>query len=269
MINKSINNKINQLNFQGRSDKELKSLYIKRNSLNIEPESFIYRIFRADFLLEDIKNSEITFVRVGPDSFADPLENPLLNKRFTEGNDSFTLGFLENYYASCWTNDPINKKWRWTEFLKGRTGVRIKVSLQKFMNRLMDTRDNHFMLHYFAVKVIYEDDQILDNLIASNDYTAFLDSLGQKGALLASTLSDSLEHEREIRIIYSYMPENQFVANRVKIKNSLCKLPFNWSDLIEEILMPDYLPIETYTTLESKFRGLGICCTIDSGKSEN
>ncbi|MND79120.1 hypothetical protein D3C80_708490 [compost metagenome] len=125
------------------------------------------------------------------------------------------------------------------------------------------------MLHYFAVKVIYEDDQILDNLIASNDYTAFLDSLGQKGALLASTLSDSLEHEREIRIIYSYMPENQFVANRVKIKNSLCKLPFNWSDLIEEILMPDYLPIETYTTLESKFRGLGICCTIDSGKSEN
>lgn len=269
LINEAINNEICKLNFQGKSDKELKSLYIKRNSLNVDPESFIYRICRADYLLEDIQNSEITLVRVDPDSFADPLENPLLNKQFTEGNETFTLGFLENYYASCWTNDPVNKKWRWTEFLKGRTGVRIKVSLQKLMNRLMDTRDNYFMLHYFAVKVVYEDDQILDALRASNDYTKFLDSLGQRGALLAATLSDSLEHEREIRIIYSHTPETQFAIDRVKVKNNLCKLPFNWSNLIEEILIADYVPIEIYTVMESKFRRLGICCTIENGKSVN
>lgn len=262
LINAMVNDEINRLNFQGKSNEELKDLFIKRNCLGVQSDIFVYRMFQTDFLLADIQGSMLSLSNVGPDSYGDLLENPLRDKEFTEGNDAFTLGFLENYYASCWTSDAVDVKWRWTDFLKGRPGVRVKVSLHKFMDRFMDLRDKFFMLHYYAVNVVYEDDQVIDALITDNNYATYLDSLGQRGALLAATLSDSLEHEKEVRMIYSYMPENEFVVNMVKIQDGICRVPFDWSNLIEEVLISSAVSDEVFNYVDSKLRDLGVACTI-------
>jgi hypothetical protein len=267
LINEEINNEINKLNFQGKNNEELKNLYIKRNSLNINTESFIYRICRADFLINDIKNSKITFTKICSDTYGDLLENPLLNKEFIDNNERFTLGFLENYYALCWTDDPADNKWRWDRFLEGRPGVRIKVSLHKLMDRLMNTQDIYFMMHYFAIKVNYKDYKTIDDLTSTNDYTQFLDSLGQRAALSVATLSDNLEDEKEIRTVYSYMPENSFIVEDVKIEKNLCKLPFDWNEVIEEVLIASYIPIDTYNSIASELRALGLSCTIERSQA--
>jgi len=267
LINEEVNNEINKLNFQGKSNEELKNLYIKRNSLNVNPESFIYRTCRADFLINDIKNSIITFTKICSDTYGDILENPLRNKEFIDNNEKFTLGFLDNYYALCWTYDATDNKWRWDKFLEGGTGVRIKVSLYKLMDRLMNTKDNYFMMHYFAVKVNYKDFKEIDDLTSTNDYTQFLDSLGQRAALSVATLSDSLEDEKEIRTIYSYTPENRFIVDNVKIENNRCKLPFDWNEVIEEVLIASYLPIDTYNSIVSELKNLGISCAIERSQA--
>lgn len=138
----------------------------------------------------------------------------------------------------------------------------MKVNLHKFMDRFMDVRDDYFMFHCYSVKVVYKDYEIIDELIRDNDYSKHLDQLGQNGAILAAALSDCLADEKEIRMIYSYMPENEFVASMVKVHNGICRVPFDWSSLLEEILVSPTVSDEILKELDAKFRDLGVACDI-------
>lgn len=263
MTNESILIEIIKRDSQGATPEELKHLYVERNIINCNPDSSIYRIIRTDFFIEDLKNSEITFANISPEVFGDVWENPLVTKIFNEGNDYFTLGFLENYYALCWTTDPTDEAWRWDRFLERKSGVRIKVSLRKFMHRLMNVKDNFFMLHYFAVGVTYKDFKAIDDLASDQDYKKYLDSLGQNALPLVTTLADHLADEKEIRILYSHTPgDNIFITENIKVTATICKIPFNWMDIIEEILIAGHISESEHSYIDSQLRDLGISCSI-------
>ncbi|KPA93731.1 hypothetical protein [Pseudomonas asplenii] len=262
MLNQEVNNEIIRGDFQGKTSAELKGLYVKRNSLNVSPGEHIYRLFRIDYLLKDVKESTLSLVKVCPDSFDDPGENPLIDKKFMENGDEILLGFLDCYYTLCWTDDPLDSRWRRDRFLRGRAGARVRVSLEKFMYQMMDERDRYFMLHCFAARVEYRSDEAMQALLSSNDYSVHLDSLGQGGALAVSTVTDFLEEEREIRIVYSYERDNAFVAEQVRLEGNLCRIPFDWTNIIEEINFDESVSKQEYEKLLAQLRSHGINCPI-------
>ncbi len=263
MYNKEINDEINRGNFQGKSHEEMKPLYIKRNSFDASGEIDIFRIYESKYFLEDIKKSIITLVNISPLVFGDPLENPILKKEFSDGNDNFTLGFLENYYGLSWTEEPEDQEWRWKAFSHGGTGVRVKVNLGRFLERYFDIQDKFFMLHYYVGKVSYHEAQQIEFWRDNSDYLDFLDSLGQLSALSLTELRNDFAEENEIRILYSYTPsDNDFVSNQVIVAGDICKIPFNWQGIVDEVLYDSRMSDPEINELKNALNSSGIKCPV-------
>lgn len=263
MYNEDINEEINRGNFQGKSHEEMKPLYIKRNSFDASGEIDIFRIYESKYFLEDIKNSIITLVNISPLVFGDPLENPILNKEFSDGRDKFTLGFLENYYGLSWTEEPEDQEWRWEAFTHGGMGVRVKVNLGKFLDRYFDIQDQFFMLHYYVGKVSYHDAQQIEFWRDNSHYSQFLDSLGQLSALSLTALRNDFSEENEIRILYSYMHnDNDFVSKEVSVSGILCKIPFDWQGIVDEVLYDSRMSELEINDLKNTLKSAGIKCSV-------
>jgi hypothetical protein len=269
MLNKDINREIQRANFQGKLKEEIKPIYIRRNAFGVSVDSDVYRIFQAHHFLEDIRKSEISLVNIHPLVFGDPYENPLLDKPFRDGSgELLTLnGIVENYYGLSWTEEETDEEWRWKSFTHGKHGVRVKVSLLKLLNEINNVEDNFFMLHYFVGKVIYHDASEIDDWVTNSHYIDFLDSLGQISALSLTKLRDDFEDEKEIRILYSYMPnDNDFVKNRVKLSkialNIVCKHPFNWNGIVEEVLVDPRMSKQEFESYKTDLNNSGISCDI-------
>ena len=267
MINEEINAEINKGDFQGKSKNDLKPLYMKRNAFNVSLDTNIYRIYKFKYFLEDIKKSEITLVNIAPAVFGDELENPLIDREFVDGKDKFTLGFLSNYFGLSWTEDDRDEKCNWDCFTHGGLGVRVKVNLGALMDKLNDTRDPYFMLHYFAGKVSYHDESAIEYWKNNSHYSEFLDSLGQLSALSLTALRNDFSGEKEIRILYSYMPnDNEFVKNNITVTDNWCKHPFDWKDVVEEVLV-DYKMLDSdILELKTALNNSGIVCDISHSK---
>lgn len=263
MINKEINDEINRGNFHGKSHEELKPLYIKRNSFDVSGEIDIFRIYELKYFLEDIKNSIITLVNISPLVFGDPLENPILNKEFSDGHDRFTLGFLENYYGLSWTEEPEDQEWRWEAFTHGDLGARVKMNLAKFLDRYFNIQDEFFMLHYYVGKVSYHDAQQIEFWRDNSHYSQFLDSLGQLSALSLTALRNVFSKENEIRILYSYMPnDNDFVSSQVSASGGVCKIPFDWRGVVDEVLYDGRMSDTEIGDLKNTLASAGIKCSV-------
>ena len=263
MINEDINREIIRGDFEGKSKEELKPLYMKRNAFDVSLDSSIYRIFELNYFIEDVTKSEITLVNISPAVFGDPYENPFLNHEFADGKDKISLGFLSNYYGLSWTEEEKDEDWRWESFTHGNSGVRVKVSLKKLMHELNNTKDDYFMLHYYVGKVTYHDQSFIDHWKNNSDYSDFLDSLGQLSALSLTALRNNFEEEKEIRVLYSYMPhDNDFIKNNIKVIGTLCKHPFNWQGIVEEVLVDNKMTDAEMEDVKNKLENMGVFCTV-------
>lgn len=269
ILNEDINKEIQRADFQVKSKEEIKPLYIRRNAFGVSVDSDVYRIFQSKYFLEDIKNSEISLVNIHPLVFGDPYENPLLNKPFREeGGELITLnGIVENYFGLSWTEEENDEEWRWSEFTHGSYGVRVKVSLSQLLNEINNVKDNFFMLHYFVGKVAYHDASEIDDWVNNSHYTQFIDSLGQLSALSLTKLRDDFEDEKEIRLLYSYMPnDNDFVKNMVTIcgtaPNEICKHPFKWNGVVKEVLIDSKMSDQEFELYKTTLNNSGITCNI-------
>lgn len=269
MLNADINKEIQIAVFQGKSKEEIKHLYIQRNAFGVSVNSDVYRIFQSHYFLEDIQKSEISLVNIHPLMFGDRYENPLLDKPFRcETGEMLTLnGIVTDYYGLSWTEEEKDEDWRWEIFTHGKYGIRVKVSLSKLMNEINNVEDNFFMLHYFVGKVDYHNASEIDEWLNNSHYTDFLDSLGQALASSLIKLRDDFEDEKEIRLLYSYMPNsNDFVKNRVKLsnttKNRVCKHPFNWNGVVEEVLVDPRMGEQEFESYKTDLINSGISCDI-------
>lgn len=264
MINDHINAEIIRGDFQGKTKEELKPLYIKRNAFDAPLNSNIYRIFQSDYFIDDVVNSEITLVNISPAVFGDPYENPFLNKEFIDGGAKIALGFLSHYYGLSWTEEEKDEDWRWGAFTHGKLGVRVKVSLEKLMHELSNIRDEFFMMHYYVGKVTYHDQAVLDYWKSNSHYSDFLDSLGQLSVLSLTALRNNFSEEKEIRVLYSYMPQdNEFVRSNVKIVGPLCKQPFNWTGIVEEVLVDHKMTDAEMGQFKNNLESAGVFCIVN------
>ncbi len=270
MMNEDINQKIRRADFQGKSKEEIKPLYIKRNTFGI-PDNVvdIYRIFQANFFLGDVVNSEISLVRIHPLVFGDSYENPLLDKNFREesGELSTLNGIVKNFFGLSWTEEKEDEKWRWTEFTHENFGVRVQVSLPKFLDEIFNTKDNFFMFNHFIGKVSYYDKSEIDEWISESHHTEFLDLLGHASALSLTALQNDFEDEKEIRFLYKYRPDyNEFAKNYVKLNGQapslICKHPFNWSNIVKEVLVDSRMSTSKFSTYQQALKQAGLTCTI-------
>ncbi|MDD3594816.1 hypothetical protein [Sulfuricurvum sp.] len=273
MSKEEINEEIRKADFRGESKEEIKPLYIKRNTFGISDDiTEIYRIFQAEFFLQDVKNSEISLVHIHPLVFNDSYENPLLNKAFyTEEGNLVTLnGIVENFFGLSWTEEKEDEGWRWKEFTHGEYGVRVQVSLPEFLEELFNTEDDFFMLHYFIGKVSYYDSSEIEKWISESHYTNFLDSLGHASALSLTALRNDFEDEKEIRILYEYRPsDNNFAKNIVQITKKLhpiCKHPFNWNAVVKEVLLDPRLNDTQFVEYKQALERAGVKCSIERSK---
>ena len=125
MINADITAEIRRARFHGKSQEELKPLYIRRNSFDISLDSTIHRIFQIPFIFDDIETGRISLANIHPRVFNDDRENPLLGKVFVdEGGDSFTLdGIMKYYYGLSWTMEEKENLYWWPLYTDGNRGL--------------------------------------------------------------------------------------------------------------------------------------------------
>lgn len=262
-INKSIDEKIRRLSFSGKSAKELKDLYIKRNCFGLSLDIDLYRIFNFDYFLEDVNKGVITLPKVSHELFDHDLENPIRDVVFKDGDDEkFKLGFLESYYGQSWTERRSESRYHWEQFSNGGIGVRAKVNLKKLMEQFVNTDDEFFMLHYFAGRINYVPRKDIEQWQKNCDYLNFLDSRGDMAVCSLLTLGDELDDEQEIRLIYNHMTDNQYTSSNVKVVGDVCKLPFNWSLVLEEVLYDSKMNKISINKLKSTLNSSGVSCPI-------
>lgn len=265
MKNKEIKDEIVKGNLSGLTNIQMKDLYMKANTFDVPLDTTIYRIFQFHYLLADIENKQFTLVNVDENIFVDSNENPFKDVIFNDGTDEFTLGFMGVYYCSCWTYDDEDREENWDNFSQGEHALRVKLSLRKLMDTLMNVDDKYFMLHYFAGKVSYHSQQELDLVKQNTHYFDLLDSTGQVAVSTLMALDHTLANEKEIRVIYSHTPnDNDYVTNKIQQRGEICKLPFDWSEVIEKITYHSSLPEELIAELKSRIAACDISCAVEA-----
>lgn len=267
MLNEDIHKEIQKAQWRSDSPEKLKSLYLKRNALNFSLDKPIYRIFESKFFLEDLSKSQITLLRIPQFILADQWENPLLNKIFRENSELITLrGAMEDYFGMCWTEEGRDEAWRWVEFAHGGNGVRVKVNASRLMHEIANIKNKYLELQYFIGRVNYEDEAEIEKFYSERKFEDFLDSQGKYLALSLLTLKNDLSHEKEIRLIFNYMSQdtdNSFVDEEVVVEDKLCRHPFKWSSIVEEILIDPRMTDDECISFKKELVDFGLSCPIN------
>lgn len=267
MINADITDEIRKAQFHNKSKEELKPLYMRRNAFDVSLDSTIHRIFQIPFIFDDIETGRISLVNIHPLVFNDRYENPLLDKVFVdEGGDSITLnGIMKHYYGLSWTMEEKENPYWWVLYTHDNRGIRITTKAEKVMNEITNLENPSSMLQYRIGKVSYHDEQEIERWINEAHYSDFLDSLGQHTALSLMALRTDHSDEKEARLLYKHMPndlDNIFTRDKVLLEESICRHPFLWNSVIDEIVLDPRLSEKDYRYHESQLRGLGITCSI-------
>jgi hypothetical protein len=266
-MNEDVVSKIVQADLLGKTKVDMKSLYIEQSALNVDLDKPIYRIFQIDYFKNDIANEILTHVKASPSTWGDTLENPLLNHEYldeTTGGKLTLNGVVEDFYALSWTIDEIENIENWNEFSHGNPSIRVKTTPRKLLEHLMHIEDEYFMLHHYIGKVEYHAQQKIKEWRANSHYTSHLDTLGQGAALSLMALSTKFSDEKEVRLLYSYLPQHdtQWVNSNVKIIGNNCQHPFNWKCIIDEVVIGPHVPSGGRQDMSTFLSSFNIVCII-------
>ena len=221
---------------------EKKALYREQNCFEISENAPVFRIFQFRYLAEDIRKKQLTHVK--PEAWNDPLENPLLNHTWTEptGERVSLRGILDKLFGQSWTFNHGESRTFWHAFSHGKTAVRIQTTAGKLLNGVMSLENRFYMLSHFIGKVWYHPPADIIRWVNNSHYTDFLDSLGQGAVLSLMALRDNFAPEEEARLVYwrQDQADNDWVAKNVAVDGNLCRVPFDWANLIDEVVIgPD------------------------------
>lgn len=184
----------------GSTDLQYKDDYLNVNSLNLDLTESIYRIFKYDYFLNDLKDRTLTLVR--PNTWQDPFENFLLNSRgqLPDGRIVDFQGVRDKFYAQCWSlKEECDGLWR---NYKGenKLAIKIKTTTKRLFEGIYDVTNKFHYINYFIGKVDYvSDGEISDFFQNKVDFTSF-----QSGIEFAQTLlikRKAFSYEDEVRII--------------------------------------------------------------------
>lgn len=259
----------NMLEMTGASSEKIKEAFIRASTFDVDLDTPIYRIFQLKYLRADIEAGQITLVQALPTVWKDDLENPLLNVECNvDGEKCSIREMMSSYYAQCWTKDPVESGIAWSDFAHSQSAVRVKTTLRKLLNRLVDIGCSGYSVRFFAGAVDYCDPSEIEGFRhrISNDCYSVLDSLGHGLANSVMLLSTNHKHEEEVRVLYSHMSGSPWIDRHVQVKSDNCSLPFHWVDFLDEVLYPARFSKEQVEELVLLFMTKNSNCEIGPSK---
>lgn len=217
-------------------DKYTKEEWVKANTYGgLSYDTPIFRIFRVDYLLADIKGRKNTLVNPCFETQGDDLENPLKNARFGVGGIHHQLfrGLMAEYYSQSWSLSKV----AWGTFSRGYDVIRVCVSAGKLFDRLMDEKDRFYSLFYHMGIISYDDAQEIRDQITNARISDFLDSRGYKLLKTVMKIRSDYRKEQEVRLVYIRSPRNGYeTPHKHPIsgdQNQFCAHQFDWRNMIE------------------------------------
>lgn len=268
VFNKEINDQIIRMDMKHASPQEKKPLYIKRNCFDVTEDCEIYRIFELRYLLNDIRDSK--FSLVSPLLYKDRYENPLYNRVFIsrDTGEGVTLnGIVENLYVSPWTIDPEEKPLYYPLYAEENLGMRVKSTVGKVMDAMMNLDNPGHMLQFHSGAVDYYEKVEIDKWIAMSDLNEFLDSLGHLSVQSLMALRNKFSAEKEVRFVFTHFPhdqDNEFISEHVSIKKGICNHPIDWLSVIDEVVLDPRISADEFETAEQRLRSYGLTCDISN-----
>jgi hypothetical protein len=246
----------------------MKALYVRRNAFDVDLDAPIHRIVRLDHFLDDIRAQKFTHTRINRYKWGDPSENPLLNRPFIDAQTgaSGTLnGVVENMFASCWSTVPLDEAGYWASFSYGLPSVRIQSTAGKLLSAVMSESNPHYSVQHSIGKVHYFSEADLDAYFSDPDYSKHLDGLGYGIHLSLMRLGLDMKPEQEVRLIYDFMSNEDWVRRNVRLINQHhAQVPFGWADTIESIVIGPFVRDGGQKAAEAELRKQGIVCPISS-----
>jgi len=251
--------------FRDTSAEEMKPLYIEQNTFDIDRNQPVYRVVAERFLTDDITCGRLTHTRIGKGTWLDNLENPLLDVEFLDqatGGKLTLNGVVEDMFGVCWTEDSSDSELAWNNFSHSVPSVRIKSTPRKLMAAAMNLKDPFYMLHHYIGKVEYKEADAISESFGRQDFEQHLDSLGQGVVLSLMQLRTAVSVEREVRLVYSYMRDDNWVQQNVELSGDFCKIPFVWDGVIDEVVVGPLVADGGKARIKATMRGLNINCSI-------
>lgn len=252
---------VQRASFRDTPAEEMKHLYIEQNTFDLDLDQPIYRVMAECFLIDDISHGCLTHTRINKRTWLDNMENPLLDVAFPDSATGGTLtlnGVVEDMFGICWTEDPSDSELAWNNFSHGRPSVCIQSTPRKILIAAMSRENPFYMLHHHIGKVEYTDADTIRESFRGQDFEKHLDSLGQGAVLSLMQLRSAVSVEREVRLVYSYMPNENWVQQHVKLVSDFCKIPFAWDNVIDEIVVGPLVVNGGEAILKSKLQQLNI-----------
>ncbi len=219
----------------------LQPMYVRANAFDVELDTPISRICRLDYLLDDVANGALTYVRALASIWKDPLENPLLSMLYVDpvtGGPIDLVRLVGDSYALCWTKESTETELAWLTFAKTQEYVRISTTPRKLLNRLMREEDNTYMFHHHIGEVRYRSVADIEHWRCTSSYESHLDTFGQGLIASLTILRETFKVEQEVRLLYSHMPEaGGWIESNVVADESLAKVPFDWAGVVDSIVL--------------------------------
>ena len=248
----------------------MKSLYVRRNALDVDLDAPIYRIVPLDYLLDDIRSRRLTHTRIGRYKWGDPSENPLLMRSFVDPQSGQTLtlnGIVENMFASCWSIAPLDGVGDWASFSHGLPSVRIEATARRLLDAVMTDSNPHYSVQHSIGKVHYFSEADLIAYFSDPDYSKHLDSLGHGIHLTLMSLGLDMQPENEVRLVYDFIRSEPWVQQNVRLADEHhAQVPFRWPDTIQSIVIGPFVRPGGQKAAEQEFQKLGVVCPVSSSE---
>jgi hypothetical protein len=209
---------------------------IRNTHGRITPETLIHRVFRVDYLQNDLDSRVLTLVNPCYETQNDELENPLKKAAFNVDGYSYNLfrQLMSEYYTQSWSlTVPL-----WGKFGEGHDTVRVTCKATSLFERLYDAADSFASLYYHMAIISYLSLESISNYINNTLFKSFLDSQGLGLLRTVTTIRNDFIDEDEVRLVYVRSPRDNYshpLRHRVFGKNQeLCAHLFDWREIITD-----------------------------------
>jgi hypothetical protein len=117
-----------------------------------------------------------------------------------------------------------------------------------------------FMLQHYVARIKYRPISEVESYFADKNYEKHLDTLGQGIALSVAMLPDDAKAENEVRLIFSLNLNEEWTSQNVQIFQDFVKIPFDWTNALNNIVMGPHVQEHSRDDLRSQLRLLDIEC---------
>jgi len=249
---------------------EMMPLFVARNIYLVDPDVPIYRIVETDHLLDDIAHGILTHTRIGEKSWGDPLENPLLDRQFTDpltGGPISLRPLVEDAFGSCWSCTPLDSPGHWGYFSYGRPSVRIASTPRRLLGAVMSEANPYSDLQHAVGRIQYVSEVEIEDYFGDADYSKHFDSLAHGIHLSLMALQTGLRDEDEVRLICDAMKNDSWQQKKLKLVEPFLKVPCNWQSVISGVVAGPFVGAGGEKDIQHKLHVLGIVCPVSSSPS--